>query len=124
MRLLICDVLEPWMCVLPVADTSGLRAYTSTSCLGCCSWRQFLGHSNWCAVWQTWVCCTRDTAGNMLSSSPAWLTQNAWLRRPLTETHELAERKQQELATLRQAWGLGEEVVEGQAFDLELQVLG
>jgi len=42
------------------------------------------------------------------------------LRRPLTETHELAERKQQELATLRQAWGLGE-VVEGQAFDRELQ---
>ncbi|KAK9821762.1 hypothetical protein WJX81_005452 [Elliptochloris bilobata] len=41
--------------------------------------------------------------------------------KPLTETHELAERKQQELATLRAAWGLGEEVVEGQAFNRELQ---
>lgn len=39
----------------------------------------------------------------------------------MTETHELAERKLQELATLRAAWGLGDEVVEGQAFDRELQ---
>ena len=40
--------------------------------------------------------------------------------RPLTETHQLAERKQEEMEELRKAWGI-EAGSEGQAFNRELQ---
>ncbi len=45
------------------------------------------------------------------------------LRRPATETHELAERKLKELERLREAWGIQEDAVEGAAFDQDLQVI-
>ena len=44
------------------------------------------------------------------------------MRRPATETHEIAERKQKELERLRAAWGIQEDTVEGAAFDQDLQV--
>ena len=37
------------------------------------------------------------------------------------ETHELARRKADEMEKVRDAWGITKEVVEGQAFDRELQ---
>lgn len=46
----------------------------------------------------------------------------AFLCRPATETHEIAERKQKELERLREAWGIQEGTVEGAAFDRDLQV--
>ena len=45
------------------------------------------------------------------------------MRRPATETHELAERKLKELERLREAWGIQEDAVEGAAFDQDLQVI-
>jgi hypothetical protein len=42
--------------------------------------------------------------------------------RPITETHELAERKLKEMEKVRKAWGIGDDAVEGDAFNRELQV--
>ena len=41
-------------------------------------------------------------------------------RRTEKETHWLAEQKQQELARVRDAWGLGD-IVEGEAFNRDIQ---